>query len=73
MASKAASWASLLVQWLGEILPVQRTRFDPQSRKLPHASEQLGRIAKLQLTCHNYTKVACIPSGPCPTKEQPTQ
>ena len=43
--SKRHIWASLVVQWLRIHLPMQGT-FDPWSRKIPHATEQLSLCAK---------------------------
>ena len=34
--------ASLVMQWLRIHLPVQGHRFEPWSRKIPHAAEQLS-------------------------------
>ena len=36
---------SLVVQWLRILLPMQGTQFEPWSRKIPHAVEQLSLCA----------------------------
>ena len=39
--------ASLVAQWLRICLPLQGTRFEPWSGKIPHAAEQLGPWATI--------------------------
>ena len=41
-AFKGSFRTSLLVQWLRIRLPMQGHRFEPWSRKIPHAAEQLS-------------------------------
>ena len=44
-----------MVQWLRIRLPMQGTRFDPWSEKIPHAMEQLSpRAATTEPARHNY-------------------
>ena len=44
---------SLVVQWLRIHLPMQGHRFNPWSRKIPHASEQLSPCATTtEPSCH---------------------
>ena len=42
---------SLVVQWLRNHLPKQRTRFDPWSGKTPHAAEREARAPQLLRLC----------------------
>ena len=39
--------ASLMAQWLGIRLPMQGHGFEPWSRKIPHAAEQLSLCATI--------------------------
>ena len=46
-----------MAQWLKIRLPMQRTRFEPWSGKIPRAVEQLSPCATTtepEPTCHNY-------------------
>ena len=38
-------WASLVAQWWGVHLPMQKTWFDPWSERIPHAEKQLSLCA----------------------------
>ena len=44
---RKVSRASLVAQWLRICLPMQGTRFEPWSGKIPHAAEQLGPWATI--------------------------
>ena len=46
--SKNLMRASLVAQWVRICLPMQGTRFDPWSVKIPHAAEQLKPVS------HNF-------------------
>ena len=47
--------ASLVAQWLRICLPMQGHRFEPWSRKIPHATEQLSLCATTtEPVSHNY-------------------
>ena len=50
------SGTSLVAQWLRICLPMQGGHgFDPWSRKIPHAAEQLSLCATTtEPACHNY-------------------
>ena len=52
---KFNSWPSLVVWWLGICLPMQRHRFDPWSRKIPHVMGRLSRCTTTpKLMRYNY-------------------
>ena len=64
-----------MVQWLRIRLPMQGHRFEPWSRKIPHAAEQLGLCATttepvLYSPCATTTEV-CVPQLLKPTHLEP--
>ena len=72
-------WTSLVAQWLRICLPMQRTRFDPWSGKIPHASEQLSPCATAtEPPCYNYwspcaaTTEARVPRARAPQQKEAT-
>ena len=56
---------SLVAQWLRICLPVQGHGFDPWSRKIPHAAEQLSPCATTTEACVTYSLHATTTEPTC--------
>ena len=68
---------SLVAQWLGVRLPMQGTRFDPWSGRIPHAAEQLSPFATAAVPAlwspRAETAEARVPGACAPWQEKPPQ